>query len=65
MSLRVLEARVRRALRRDGERLCVSRGSSELGVLAIDDRNIVAASGCSISGLATELGLINQGEEVQ
>jgi hypothetical protein len=57
---RALEARVRRRLARDNETLCIPRSQrdwNDLGIHVVDANNVVIASGCTIEGLATELGM--------
>ncbi len=59
---KALEARVRRRLARDNETLRIPRSQSgwnDLGIHVVDANNVVIASGCTIEGLATELGVAN------
>ncbi|MCP9784155.1 hypothetical protein KBY83_12675 [Cyanobium sp. WKJ7-Wakatipu] len=58
LSLSALEARVRRRLACNNERLCIPRSQgdwNDLGIHVVDANNVVIASGCTIEGLATEL----------
>jgi hypothetical protein len=58
---KALEARVRRRLARDNETLCIPRSQrdwNDLGIHVINANNVVIASGCTIEGLATELGVV-------
>jgi len=57
---RALEARVRRRLARDNETLCIPRSQrvwDDLGIHVVNANNVVIASGCTIEGLAIELGV--------
>ena len=60
-----LTARIRRALAKEGSRLCISRPTvdcNSLGIYVVSDNNVVEASHCTINGLADELGLIKPEE---
>ena len=60
LSEKALEARVRRAIAKDGERLRIPRSQAawdSLGIHVVDQNNIVTAMHCSIKGLADEIGI--------
>lgn len=55
-----LTDRIRRALRKDGERLVRVRGHDEASLgpyMVVDERNCIVAYGCTPDGLAREMGL--------
>jgi hypothetical protein len=57
---KALEARVRRRLARDNETLRIPRSQrdwNDLGIHVVNANNVVIASGCTIEGLAAELGV--------
>lgn len=56
---KILESRIRRELAKDNQRLRISRGRNDLGIHVVDQNNVVLAHGCSLEGLAMQLGLIN------
>ncbi len=59
-STKALEARVRRRLAQTCERLCIPRSQrdwNDLGIHVVNASNVVIASGCTIEGLAIELGV--------
>ena len=60
LTLSALEARVRRRLACNNERLCIPRSQgdwNDLGIHVVNANNVVIASGCTIEGLAVELGV--------
>ena len=62
-----LIGRIRRAIAADNERLCIPRSQrawNDLGIHIVNGNNVVTASHCSISGLATELELLKAGEQL-
>lgn len=66
VSLAALESRIRRALDKDGEHLRISRRENGLGIHVVDTQtSSVVAHGCTIQGLAAEMGLIKAGEELE
>jgi hypothetical protein len=68
VSDQALLQRIRRALRKDGERLCIARDQhrdDSLGIHVLNANNVVIAYRCTLKGLATEMGLLKPGEEVQ
>ena len=60
-----LTARIRRALRKEGERLCIARdteNANSWGIHVVNENNVLIASQCSINGLADELDLLKPEE---
>lgn len=64
-----LEARIRRRLRREGERLCKTRGQRALLDLGeyyvVDYNNIIVAWHCDLERLGRELGCLADHEALQ
>ena len=60
-----LIARIRKALAKDGSRLCIYRSTTDcnsLGIRVVSENNVVEAYHCTINGLADELGLLTAKE---
>ena len=69
VTMRALEARIRRKLAKDGETLHKARGAKarfDLGdAYIVDNRNIITAHNIDIAELAKEMGCLNKYEELQ
>lgn len=62
-------SRIRRCLKNENERLCIPRGErtwGDLGIHTVDlHTNVVTAYHCSIAGLARDLELLRDGEQLE
>jgi len=67
VSTSALTRRIRRALAAECEHLCIPRSQrawNDLGIHVVNSNNAVTTSHCSLSGLATELGLLKPNERL-